>query len=105
MNPGTARAEPAIIGAGNKSFVVEPRRANGGEPDASTQLLRGAPDPDDPGARMRRHLATESTAAAQAKRNAVWEQYRRSLDYRTRGQTNPANATAIEQQREKWLGK
>jgi hypothetical protein len=104
MNPGVARAEPRIVGAGPKSMVVDPD--NGGEPDASTQLLRGAPaSADDPGARMRRHLATESTAGAQAKRDAVWEQYRRSLDYRTRGQTNPANATAIEAQRERWLGK
>ena len=93
MNPGIARAEPAIIGAGNKSFVVEPR-ANGGEPDASTQLLgRGAPaSADDPAARMRRHLY----AGAQAKRDRIYANYVRSIDYRTRGQTTPANATAVE---------
>jgi hypothetical protein len=57
-------------------------------------------DPDDPGARMRSHLQTESSVEAQAKRDRIWAQYRDQLGQAWRmGRTNPQAATAIERQR------
>jgi hypothetical protein len=98
MSPGVARAERSIVGAGPRSMVVERsgKTANGGEPDAATQLLRG-PTPE--------RRPAESHASIEARRTAQWNTYRANLENAWRGQTNPSAATAIEQQREKWLGK
>jgi hypothetical protein len=60
----------------------------------------------DPNAELvRSHLTTESTAAAQAERDRVWEDYRQRLStaWQTR-QTNPRAASAIERQGEQWRG-
>jgi hypothetical protein len=52
---------------------------------------------------IRRHLATETNAAAQAKRDAVWEQYRNDLGNAWRqGRTDPSRADEIERQRQRW---
>jgi hypothetical protein len=75
----------------------------GGEPDASTQLLRGAPDPGDPSAMMRRHLRTESDDENQRRRDAAWAAYRDRLGSAwQQGRTDPNRATEIERQRQRW---
>ena len=97
-----------------------PPTHDAGEPNATEQLLArhlrgpdddGAPDPGDIRAVERRRL-TERGAEAQRERDRIqrerdriWEDYRRRISsaWQT-GQTNPARATAIEQQAERWRG-
>jgi hypothetical protein len=82
---------------------------DGAEPDVAEKLIRPAPDPSDPRAIMRGHLATESTAGAQAKRDRIYADYVRSIDYRTRfsgGQSDPAaRANAVERRLEEERGR
>jgi hypothetical protein len=66
------------------------RTRDAAEPDAGTRLLRGAPDPGDP------------IKQGQAERDRVYQEYKRSLDYRNQGRTDPHAATAIERQGEQW---
>jgi hypothetical protein len=97
-----------------------PLARDAAEPDAAEQLLArrlrgpdddGAPDPGDIRAVERRRL-TERGAEAQRERDRIqrerdriWEDYRRRISsaWQT-GQTNPARATAVEQQAERWRG-
>ena len=97
-----------------------PPTHDAGEPNATEQLLArhlrgpdddGAPDPGDIRAVERRRL-TERGAEAQRERDRIqrerdriWEDYRRRISsaWQT-GQTNPARATAVEQQAERWRG-
>ena len=52
---------------------------------------------------MRGHLATESSAEAQAKRDRIWQKYRDELGQAWRmGRTDPDEAGRIERQGEQW---
>jgi hypothetical protein len=98
-----------------------PPNHDASDPDAAEQLLArrlrgkpdddGAPDPGDIRAVERRRL-TERGAEAQRERDRIqrerdriWEDYRRRISsaWQT-AQTNPARATAVEQQAERWRG-
>jgi hypothetical protein len=57
----------------------------------------GQPDNSSPPEVMRRHL--------QGRRDEAWQSRNSELENAWRGQTDPARATAIERQREEWLGK
>jgi hypothetical protein len=61
-------------------------------------------DPDDdPGARMRGHLQTESNEESQRRRDAAWGAYKDQLaNAWMMGRTNPQAATAVERQRRQW---
>jgi hypothetical protein len=98
-----------------------PLARDAAEPDAAELLLarhlRGKPDDDDasdPGdiRAVERRRLTERGAEAQRERDRIqrerdriWEDYRRRISsaWQT-GQTNPARATAVEQQAELWRG-
>jgi len=70
-----------------------PNFSDAAEPDAGNQLLG-------------RHLSAEPVANARAARESSYEEYRRRLGNAwQQGRTDPGRASAIEQQREKWLGK
>jgi hypothetical protein len=63
-------------------------------------------DPGDPNENLvRQHISTETNAAAQARRDRIWEDYKNNLGNAWKqGSTDPAAATAIEQQAEQWRG-
>jgi hypothetical protein len=56
-------------------------------------------------AMLRRHLSTEASAGAQAKRDAAWNAYRDRISRAyLQGRTDPRAATQIERQGERWRG-
>jgi hypothetical protein len=77
---------------------------NSSPPEVMRRFLRGGDEPDhDAPAMLRRGLRTEPDESAQAKRDRAWQQYKDRLGSAYR--TNPAAATRIEQERERYLGK
>jgi hypothetical protein len=99
------RMSPTRDGPGGADAEELLRRHLGGRDHENVRI----PPPTDPGYPnedlVRRHLTTETTASAQAKRDCIWKEYRDRLSTAWQmGQTNPANATAIEKQAEAWRG-
>jgi hypothetical protein len=67
--------------------------ADAAEPDASVTLLGG-------------HLSAEPAASAAALRESSYEEYKKRVaNAWQQGRTDPGRASAIEQQRERWLGR
>jgi hypothetical protein len=66
-----------------------------------TPAIKDAPEPDNSsqGERLRRHLRTEESDEAQARRDASWRAY---CDQLGRAWQNPGAANAVERQRERW---
>jgi len=101
------RMTPTRDGPGSAAAEELLRCHLGGDEPARDHENPRIPDPTDPGDPnenlIRRHLTTESTAAAQRERDRIWEDYRQRLStaWQT-GQTNPRAATAIERQGEQW---
>jgi hypothetical protein len=78
------------------------------QPDTGSSLAeiraheRGEPPES---AMLRRHLSTEASAGAQAKRDAAWNAYKDRISRAyLQGRTDPRAATQIERQGERWRG-